>query len=267
MSKTLRVPSYRRHKPTGQAVVTLSGKDHYLGTWKTAASKAEYNRLIGEWVAAGRCLPASRRGYDLTVAELGAAYWNCATGYYRRMASLLGHWIGSSWPSACCGPPTVPPWPTTSALWPPSDPEAIGRQPPLPEVLQLPDRQHQADIQMGCLARVATRDDLPRAWPPSPGLPGGRVPERPSPSNRSPERRSRRHVALPVADRGRYGSASSANRLPAGRSLHPSPMRSGYLGHRLDLSPRITQDRKSRSRTASFHRAQGSRRSATVPVA
>ena len=44
-------------------MVTLNGKDHYLGTWKTTASKAEYNRLIGEWLAAGRCLPASRRGY------------------------------------------------------------------------------------------------------------------------------------------------------------------------------------------------------------
>lgn len=84
MSKTLRVPKYRRHKPTGQAVVTLNGKDHYLGTWKTAASQAEYNRLIGEWLAAGRCLPASRRGNDLTVAELGVAYWNWAKGYYRK---------------------------------------------------------------------------------------------------------------------------------------------------------------------------------------
>ena len=50
MSKNRRVPKYRRHKPTGQAVVTLSGKDHYLGKWNTAASKAEYDRLTGEWV-------------------------------------------------------------------------------------------------------------------------------------------------------------------------------------------------------------------------
>ena len=54
MPKLLRVPKYRRHKPTGQAVVTLSGKDHYLGKWNTTASKAEYSRLIGEWLAAGR---------------------------------------------------------------------------------------------------------------------------------------------------------------------------------------------------------------------
>jgi hypothetical protein len=26
-----RIPSYREHKPSGQAVVTLNGRDHYLG--------------------------------------------------------------------------------------------------------------------------------------------------------------------------------------------------------------------------------------------
>ena len=51
-----RVPSYRRHKPSGQAVVTISGRDIYLGKWNTAASRAEYDRLIGEWLAGGRCL-------------------------------------------------------------------------------------------------------------------------------------------------------------------------------------------------------------------
>jgi hypothetical protein len=31
-------PSYRRHKPSGQAVVTLNGKDIYLGTYSTKAT-------------------------------------------------------------------------------------------------------------------------------------------------------------------------------------------------------------------------------------
>lgn len=78
------VPKYRKHKRSGQAVVTLSGKDHYLGPYGTHASRAEYDRLIGEWLAAGRCLPSSRRGADLTVAEVAAAYWNYAKGYYRK---------------------------------------------------------------------------------------------------------------------------------------------------------------------------------------
>ena len=31
----LRIPAYRRHKSTGQAVVTRDGRDFYLGRWKT----------------------------------------------------------------------------------------------------------------------------------------------------------------------------------------------------------------------------------------
>jgi integrase len=78
----LRVPSYRRHKPTGQAVVTLSGKDHYLGKWNTAASRAEYGRLTGQWLAAGRCLPSE--AHDQTVAEVALLFWRFAEGYYRK---------------------------------------------------------------------------------------------------------------------------------------------------------------------------------------
>ena len=63
-----RVPKYRRHKPTGQAVVTLNGKDHYLGRWNSKASRAAYERLVGEWLASGRTLRADDGG--LSVAEL-----------------------------------------------------------------------------------------------------------------------------------------------------------------------------------------------------
>ena len=52
-----KVPSYRRHKPSGQAVVTLNGtEDHYLGKWNTKVSRAEYDRLIQEWLDGGRHL-------------------------------------------------------------------------------------------------------------------------------------------------------------------------------------------------------------------
>ena len=67
MSKS--VPSYRHHKPTGQAVVTLNGKDFYLGPWKSKASIAEYDRLIGEWLANGRRLTSSER-WERTEAAL-----------------------------------------------------------------------------------------------------------------------------------------------------------------------------------------------------
>jgi hypothetical protein len=47
-------PKYRKHRATGQAVVTIAGKDHYLGPWKSKASQVEHDRLIMEWLAAGR---------------------------------------------------------------------------------------------------------------------------------------------------------------------------------------------------------------------
>ena len=46
-----RLPSYRSHRGSGQAVVTLYGLDYYLGLYGTAASRREYDRLTGEWQA------------------------------------------------------------------------------------------------------------------------------------------------------------------------------------------------------------------------
>lgn len=78
-----RVPQYRRHKPSGLAVVTLDARDFYLGPYGTAASRAEYDRLIGEWVANGRRLPGpAGPAAGLTINELLAAYWQYAQSYY-----------------------------------------------------------------------------------------------------------------------------------------------------------------------------------------
>jgi hypothetical protein len=74
---TVRLPSYRRHKPSGQAVVTLSGREIYLGRYGTKQSKPEYQRVVGEWLAAGGSLPSRA---DLTIAELCLAYWRWAKG-------------------------------------------------------------------------------------------------------------------------------------------------------------------------------------------
>jgi site-specific recombinase XerC len=45
---------YRHHKPNNQAVVTLNGRDHYLGKYGTRESRDAYDRLIAEWLASGR---------------------------------------------------------------------------------------------------------------------------------------------------------------------------------------------------------------------
>ncbi len=81
---TSRTPSYRNHKPSGQAVVTLDGRDVYLGRYGTAESRAEYDRMITEWLINGRRLsaPSSGPGGDLTVNEMLLDYLQHVDGYY-----------------------------------------------------------------------------------------------------------------------------------------------------------------------------------------
>jgi integrase len=89
MSRRNSIPSYRKHKATGNAVVTLTDpaggrKDYYLGPYGSAESKAEYGRIISEWTAAGRCLPhAGPAPADLTVNELLVRFWTHVEAYYR----------------------------------------------------------------------------------------------------------------------------------------------------------------------------------------
>lgn len=76
------VPKYRKHRATGQAVVTVNGHDHYLGPHGSIASKVEYDRLIAEFLAAGRSLTFGQPVMNLTVVELCADYLTHAKAYY-----------------------------------------------------------------------------------------------------------------------------------------------------------------------------------------
>lgn len=78
------LPSYRLHRPSRQGVVTLSGRDFYLGPYGTAASRAEYDRLIAEWLANGRRLPAIEDQHEISVVELLVGYLTFAREYYSR---------------------------------------------------------------------------------------------------------------------------------------------------------------------------------------
>jgi integrase len=79
---TKSLPQYRRHKASGQAIVTLNGRDFYLGPWKSKASRIEYDRRISEWTASGR--GASLANEASTVHELLDGYWTFAEQHYRK---------------------------------------------------------------------------------------------------------------------------------------------------------------------------------------
>ena len=57
LSKSL--PKYRKHKASGQALVTLDGKDFYLGPHDSPESHARYYALLAEYNSNGRRAPES----------------------------------------------------------------------------------------------------------------------------------------------------------------------------------------------------------------
>jgi hypothetical protein len=80
------LPSYRRHKQSGQAIVTLPDgiggrRDVLLGKYGSATSRKEYDRVISEWIGNGRRLRVAVSS-SLSINELALAYWNHAKAYH-----------------------------------------------------------------------------------------------------------------------------------------------------------------------------------------
>jgi hypothetical protein len=82
------LPKLRRHKASGQAIVTLNGRDIYLGRYGSAESQQAYDRLIEEHLARKRqpALPVD----GATVDELAVRYLEFAEGYYVKGGSPTG---------------------------------------------------------------------------------------------------------------------------------------------------------------------------------
>lgn len=69
----VRTPSYRRHKASGKAVVTLAGKDHYLGVFGSPESKQLYKRLLAEYLAVNGEQPG-KTSERLSISQLFARF-------------------------------------------------------------------------------------------------------------------------------------------------------------------------------------------------
>lgn len=80
------IPTYRLHKPSGLAVVRLSGRDVYLGRHGTPESKRQYETAIAEWLANHRTptpsVDRSPAPADFSVNELIIAFMAHARVYY-----------------------------------------------------------------------------------------------------------------------------------------------------------------------------------------
>jgi len=76
------IPSYRLHRASGQAIVTLDGKMHYLGEYGSPESRKKCADLIKKYEDAGHRLPPTRDQAEITVEELVGKYLEYCEGYY-----------------------------------------------------------------------------------------------------------------------------------------------------------------------------------------
>jgi hypothetical protein len=104
-----RQPSCRLHKARKCAVVTVAGKNHYLGPYDSPESHEKYARLIAEWktnrnaIAGGTAPPTN---CAVTVNLLVLKYLDWAETYYVKHGQPTGEVnnLGTPCSPRCCGP-------------------------------------------------------------------------------------------------------------------------------------------------------------------
>lgn len=91
---SVRIPKYRLHKASGQALVQIAGHRTYLGKYGSPESREKYRRLVAEWLATGPAPPATLPAHysvgGNTVNQLILAYWHFAERYYRKNGKPTG---------------------------------------------------------------------------------------------------------------------------------------------------------------------------------
>src|SRR5688572_603176 len=82
-------PTYRLHRPSGQAIVRIDGHTHYLGTWQSPESRARYGELVIEKLGQRPQSLAEQasRDPDRRIEDLIAAYWQHAQDFYKDSAT------------------------------------------------------------------------------------------------------------------------------------------------------------------------------------
>lgn len=89
LARKLRIPSYRKHH-SGQARVTISGRDYYLGPYDSEQSKTAYQRLISEYLATNGAMQPTASHDELTIVEMLDQFVTYANSYYGQESTELG---------------------------------------------------------------------------------------------------------------------------------------------------------------------------------
>jgi len=78
----VRIPKYRHHKPTGQALVEIRGHRTYLGKHNSPESREKYRRLIAKYVSGDGEVAAVEPKAELAVNGVILRYFRYAETYY-----------------------------------------------------------------------------------------------------------------------------------------------------------------------------------------
>jgi hypothetical protein len=73
------IPKIRPHS-SGQARVTIEGRDYLLGSFGSSAAEEAYRRIVAQWLAKEG--PFAPPDGPVTVTGVLAGYWLCAQTYY-----------------------------------------------------------------------------------------------------------------------------------------------------------------------------------------
>ena len=81
-------PKYRLHKPSGKAVVSIHGRDHYLGQHGTRESRTKYKLLIADlWAKDEELMPIVPSPFEaVRVGLLAVEFakgWRARRCFYR----------------------------------------------------------------------------------------------------------------------------------------------------------------------------------------
>lgn len=85
MPSRVRIPKYRLHKARGLAVVTIRGRDHYLGQYGSEESRRKYGELIAQLAAGANIrVPVQNLLPAITVEAVVLAFLRHAQQHYQK---------------------------------------------------------------------------------------------------------------------------------------------------------------------------------------
>ncbi|MBA3485212.1 MAG: site-specific integrase [Pirellulales bacterium] len=91
---TVRIPKYRFHKGSGQALVEIDGRRIYLGKHNSAESREQYRRLIAALMSPSQPGPNAAPGESLRTSALMLQYFRFAKTYYVKNGKLTDEIAG-----------------------------------------------------------------------------------------------------------------------------------------------------------------------------